>query len=1413
MESRGSRQLLRSPEVACSTVDPRRGSSVGEKRVATLRSKGLCEAAFRAIRASPVSTSGASGYDAPHPAPLKRRRVRGEEEPELEPTASCLLSSSQSPVSAVSGDVGGEQAFTTPGNPEQLRADAPRGILVKNKDADSGSVESRTEVCASHARASAKRTGKRVSVQENPERVSYEACTTCQSEDETGLEAVFPQLGSERAPEGGRTGDAVSGSSAGRNRGTSPSPPVQETGRAKQKGSDTSSDDECNRPPRGPVCDAQEEEKLEEPESPVLSKRVPNSFPLTNVDLPASGLTSQAFSSAAEPSFQTPFCSPRFSPYEGTSFSSPAISAGCRARGDGALQFVPPPLRRSVVSCLRHFGPERRPQLLRICSLLGDLTSPVPVIEVLGLPGTGKTSLLLSFFSSSSLAWGYVDCASSALSVAGGGRLAVRQAVCGRLLLGLAKHLRREVHAGLKSLRAAQRRLEMTKRENDEEARTMGERRQDGKAGRASEGKDQSVDPRAHTRVGIQNADIACEDEDSAGDRESDAEDHKAARPSSLSPPLHKQASCFSSPSYSRLFSGAALASLISDLMEKKQELEKLWRSLRAGKRSSACTQLSSVERFTSLLRQLLRCSSPLCRDRSVVLVIDEVSFLGQNMPDLLHALLRLPELMGGEASCHQELVDDPHTAKLSCLEDPRPERELPLVSQFFSPSLETKPGEPYLETARDRRGTEEATTGPSGDSSRSENMPNPAITAEPENCANLGEGQTVGDPLHVFSARAGRTFLKGQSGDLAAGASKVDKTAFERELLLRPSREVCVLLVGHAPLRDEIHLGLATPPRVVFEAYNASEAASVLTREFEALGLDMLQLAAIQQKRQDRFLELPRRAARGPFPEVGSLSERLRLEEQVGWTAERLVRTESAMRKVEGIEAVFPADSTPRGKRLCTRRLVLRRVRRRLKKREGTQGWATRTARVGGDEAEPTQAVSCIGRNGPSREESELPQDGDKTLRPEDSRGVCEGVVQTAASQTGEEIDEEDEVVLDVRLLWKHFVKHFTQTFHRYIRSDFHEQRFLCREFWGQAMSLLLLEDRGAGDPALAAAVQAATKAARCRAHEEDCSFSPARPVPSRLANVEKEHAFSPVRCGSSHSVTATVTSPEAIAAASVAAISVLVKLLNPHFRVALRNPFTRFLPDLQDCQVLDRVHVTVWGAAALDRDTAARRIELPRLGKVLLVAACVAAYTPSSRDKRTFNDTFGNFFRVMRPRRAPLLQSPLIAATARSKREWNADTSDIFPRALPKTFTLTRWLALAECIGGEGLGLTRAGVNQQITTLLRLGAVRIASGSAVSAGGGYGALGVLRLTEQSRGVEWTDPLGWVVQQQQLLGPAYKGRGADIVSGGVTARSPDGDLGDLLNPNTRLALQAPLGLVRETANSLGRRLGDLLTV
>ncbi|KEP63631.1 UNVERIFIED_CONTAM: hypothetical protein HHA_232970 [Hammondia hammondi] len=1054
--------------------------------------------------------------------------------------------------------------------------------------------------------------------------------------------------------------------------------------------------------------------------------------------------------------FSSPFPS-------GLAFQSPAFTHALSARRrssalplDSPWHAVPAPLRKAVAECMYSFGRERARELSRLVALLGDVSHPVSPIEVVGLPGTGKSHLLLSFFGASSLAWGYVDCA-AACATAGAGRLAARQAICGKLLLHLALQLRGELLAALHTVRAlAEKNRSRLETQDSQKAQEAGETQQPEEGREWEQREDEKKEACGRqTRASARSQGMKRDGASPASSRRRAASSTEPTGSASLRasdavgrPPSSDVSPSIQASSASPFASSVALESLVAELKEKKTLLDRLMRQMQSGKRSadtlafsgslfSAGFSANSVEQFVSLLRQLLRCSSPLARAFSVPLVIDEAFALAQNMPDLLHALLRLPELLGGEARLRST-----STFELGSFLPPRP-----------------RPSD------APRRGSQDETQRE--------------------------------DP------RALECLLNSEE-------------ALEDKELLVPPRNVCVILVGRSPLRPEIFEGFPQPPRVHFRAYEGGEARDILARSFKALGLPVVRLAAAQQTTRPRL-------GAEKTPQCADTAERG--ARQDNWVYGHLELLEQrtvvarVSRKGQGdaeqeadgagvtCEQARRREEREEGKDddcVWESRLVMRRMRRRARKASKMEGLsssrdlAAGTQRGGGpsteteeqgegaeqslQEAREPQMISGKRRKqseGEAREPAHLQAASTSLDSPENSACAAGGL------WSAEEVD----LLLDVEVLWSHFVTLFIQAFHQSLKSDFHEQRFLCREFWGQAMNLLLLQNRD--EAGISALTAAATQAAL---QSSSVPFS----------------------------------SSASVRAASVSAASFLSRLLHPHFRAALRQPFSHFLPDLQNCQILEARHRTVWGASAQDRHTAARRLELPRLGKVLLVAAALAAYTPASRDKRHFNDCFGNVFRVSRPRHAPLLQSPLLATggkaealqpgTPGSPRKPGKSVAekleqDFLPRALPKTFSLLRWLALAECLDTSAekrqasIGLMDAGTCQQVVALLRLGLVRTASGGGESrANGGFGVWSVLNTSSQTWGSEWTQPLGWVLGQQHFI--AAHARKMDLFGGPAGA---GGHLADLFNSNARLALHAPLAVVKESADSLGINLADAL--
>ncbi|EUD66755.1 hypothetical protein C922_02740 [Plasmodium inui San Antonio 1] len=64
----------------------------------------------------------------------------------------------------------------------------------------------------------------------------------------------------------------------------------------------------------------------------------------------------------------------------------------------------------AYITCLKMFGFEREVQLHRLVNLLGDLRDPISVIQVLGLPGMGKTKVVKSFVKLKNVPFAYVNC-------------------------------------------------------------------------------------------------------------------------------------------------------------------------------------------------------------------------------------------------------------------------------------------------------------------------------------------------------------------------------------------------------------------------------------------------------------------------------------------------------------------------------------------------------------------------------------------------------------------------------------------------------------------------------------------------------------------------------------------------------------------------------------------------------------------------------------------------------------------------------------------------------------------------------------------------------------------------------------------------------------------------------------------
>ncbi|ANQ06592.1 Uncharacterized protein PCOAH_00009430 [Plasmodium coatneyi] len=71
---------------------------------------------------------------------------------------------------------------------------------------------------------------------------------------------------------------------------------------------------------------------------------------------------------------------------------------------------IPHDTLQAYITCLKIFGFEREVQLHRLVNLLGDLRDPISVIQVLGLPGMGKTKVVKSFVKLKNVPFAYVNC-------------------------------------------------------------------------------------------------------------------------------------------------------------------------------------------------------------------------------------------------------------------------------------------------------------------------------------------------------------------------------------------------------------------------------------------------------------------------------------------------------------------------------------------------------------------------------------------------------------------------------------------------------------------------------------------------------------------------------------------------------------------------------------------------------------------------------------------------------------------------------------------------------------------------------------------------------------------------------------------------------------------------------------------
>ncbi|KAI4840382.1 origin recognition complex subunit 5 [Plasmodium brasilianum] len=71
---------------------------------------------------------------------------------------------------------------------------------------------------------------------------------------------------------------------------------------------------------------------------------------------------------------------------------------------------IPHDILNSYIACLKTCGFEREVQLHRLINLLGDLRDPISVIQVLGLPGMGKTKVVKNFIKLMNVPFAYVNC-------------------------------------------------------------------------------------------------------------------------------------------------------------------------------------------------------------------------------------------------------------------------------------------------------------------------------------------------------------------------------------------------------------------------------------------------------------------------------------------------------------------------------------------------------------------------------------------------------------------------------------------------------------------------------------------------------------------------------------------------------------------------------------------------------------------------------------------------------------------------------------------------------------------------------------------------------------------------------------------------------------------------------------------
>ncbi|OEH77693.1 subtilase family protein [Cyclospora cayetanensis] len=159
---------------------------------------------------------------------------------------------------------------------------------------------------------------------------------------------------------------------------------------------------------------------------------------------------------------------------------------------------------------------------------------------------------------------------------------------------------------------------------------------------------------------------------------------------------------------------------------------------------------------------------------------------------------------------------------------------------------------------------------------------------------------------------------------------------------------------------------------------------------------------------------------------------------------------------------------------------------------------------------------------------------------------------------------------------------------------------------------------------------------------------------------------------------------------------LDLLHEQLRSSCAAAAAEPFSRLLPDLVDCRVSSAAAASFWGGHLAAADSAARLLQLPRLARLLLVAAFLAAYTHRKDDKRHLEDAFGSGLmlrRRIKPRKAPEGAFVVLHGGV------------CVPKALPKTFSLMRWLCLAEMLQRQPLVLECPSLLQHVSCLLRLG------------------------------------------------------------------------------------------------------------